>query len=95
MPTYNEAPDRVFAAVETMALALAKTEHGHAFDWFILSDTTDPEVALSEEQAFWLLRQQTAGKANVYYRRRRKILRAKRVILPISAVVGARGTTTY
>ncbi|MCX9565415.1 glucan biosynthesis glucosyltransferase H, partial [Vibrio cholerae] len=66
MPTYNEAPDRVFAAVETMALALAKTEHGHAFDWFILSDTTDPEVALAEEQAFWLLRQQTAGNTNVY-----------------------------
>ncbi len=77
MPTYNEAPDRVFAAVETMALALAKTEHGHAFDWFILSDTTDPEVALSEEQAFWLLRQQTAGKTNVYYRRRRKNIARK------------------
>ncbi|WP_260609600.1 glucans biosynthesis glucosyltransferase MdoH [Vibrio cholerae] len=77
MPTYNEAPDRVFAAVETMALALAKTEHGHAFDWFILSDTTDPEVALSEEQAFWLLRQQIAGKANVYYRRRRKNIARK------------------
>ncbi|ENL6071100.1 glucans biosynthesis glucosyltransferase MdoH [Vibrio cholerae] len=77
MPTYNEAPDRVFAAVETMALALADTEHGHAFDWFILSDTTDPEVALSEEQAFWLLRQQTANKANVYYRRRRKNIARK------------------
>lgn len=77
MPTYNEAPDRVFAAVETMALALAKTEHGHAFDWFILSDTTDPEVALAEEQAFWLLRQQTAGNTNVYYRRRRKNIARK------------------
>lgn len=77
MPTYNESPDRVFAAVETMALALTKTEHGHAFDWFILSDTTDPEVALAEEQAFWLLRQQTAGQANVYYRRRRKNIARK------------------
>lgn len=72
MPTYNESPDRVFAAVETMALALADTPDGHAFDWFILSDTTDPEVALAEEHAFWLLREATAGKARVYYRRRRK-----------------------
>lgn len=77
MPTYNEAPDRVFAAVETMALALANTEHGHAFDWFILSDTTDPEIGLAEEQAFWLLRQQSTGKANVYYRRRRKNIARK------------------
>lgn len=77
MPTYNEAPDRVFAAVETMALTLANTEHGHAFDWFILSDTTDPEVALAEEQAFWLLRQQSADKAHVYYRRRRKNIARK------------------
>ncbi|MGL4829194.1 MAG: glucans biosynthesis glucosyltransferase MdoH [Vibrio sp.] len=77
MPTYNEAPDRVFAAVETMALALAETKHGHAFDWFILSDTTDPEVALAEEQAFWLLRQKTTGHASVYYRRRRKNIARK------------------
>ncbi|QSX35617.1 glucans biosynthesis glucosyltransferase MdoH [Shewanella sedimentimangrovi] len=77
MPTYNEAPDRVFAAVETMSLALAERSQGHAFDWFILSDTTDPNVALAEEQAFWLLRQAVDGRARVYYRRRRKNIARK------------------
>ena len=72
MPTYNESPDRVFAGVEVMATALAATGEGHAFDWFILSDTTDPDVALAEEQAFLILRQQVGKQARVFYRRRRK-----------------------
>ena len=72
MPTYNESPDRVFAAVEVMSTALAATGEGHAFDWFILSDTTDPNIALAEEQAFIILRQHVSKDARVYYRRRRK-----------------------
>ena len=77
MPTYNESPDRVFAAVEAMSLSLAARPEGDAFDWFILSDTTDPDIALAEEHAFWLLREATAGKARVYYRRRRKNIARK------------------
>ena len=72
MPTYNESPDRVFAAVEVMAMALVASGESHAFDWFILSDTTDPDIALAEEQAFLILRQQVSKDARVYYRRRRK-----------------------
>ncbi|WP_368389135.1 glucans biosynthesis glucosyltransferase MdoH [Shewanella metallivivens] len=72
MPTYNEAPDRVFAAVEVMAMALAASGDAHAFDWFILSDTTDPDIALAEEQAFLILRHKVSNDARVYYRRRRK-----------------------
>ncbi|MCH1923768.1 glucans biosynthesis glucosyltransferase MdoH [Shewanella sp. C32] len=76
MPTYNESPDRVFSAVETMAMRLVEytkdTQEHQQFSWFILSDTTDPDIALAEEQAFWLLRKRVAGKVKVYYRRRRK-----------------------
>jgi len=72
MPTYNESPDRVFAAVEVMAMALVASGESHAFDWFILSDTTDPDIALAEEQAFLILRHQVSKDARVYYRRRRK-----------------------
>lgn len=72
MPTYNESPDRVFSAVSVMAETLSQTGHGHAFDWFILSDTTDPDIALLEEQAFLVLRQETHKHSRVYYRRRRK-----------------------
>jgi membrane glycosyltransferase len=72
MPTYNEDPSRVFAAVEAMATGLDELRQGPAFDWFILSDTTDPDVALQEEAALLLLRDRLGDRARVYYRRRRK-----------------------
>ena len=72
MPTYNEDPSRVFAAVEAMATGLDELRQGPAFDWFILSDTTDPDVALAEEAALLTLRARLGDKARVYYRRRRK-----------------------
>ena len=72
MPTYNEDPSRVFAAVEAMATGLDELRQGPAFDWFILSDTTDPDVALAEEAALLTLRARLGDKARIYYRRRRK-----------------------
>lgn len=72
MPTYNEAPERVFASIEVMTAAIAKTGEGKAFDWFIISDTTDPEVVLTEEAGFHALRERIGKNVNVYYRRRQK-----------------------
>jgi membrane glycosyltransferase len=72
MPAYNEQPERIFAAIETMALEVARLGSGDRFDWFILSDTTDPDVALKEEAAFFEIRRRLCGIAPVYYRRRRK-----------------------
>jgi len=72
MPTYNEDPSRVFAAVEAMAVGLDELQQGPAFDWFILSDTTDPDVALAEEAALLTLRDRLGDRGRVYYRRRRK-----------------------
>ncbi|MCX5569746.1 glucans biosynthesis glucosyltransferase MdoH [Kaistia nematophila] len=72
MPTYNEDPSRVFAAVEAMAVGLDELHQGPAFDWFILSDTTDPDVALAEEAALLALRGRLGDRARIYYRRRRK-----------------------
>jgi membrane glycosyltransferase len=71
MPIYNEGPERVFAAMEAMAAGVARTDAG-PFDWFLLSDTTDPEIAVEEESAFVELRERLAGTAHVYYRRRRR-----------------------
>ena len=39
--------------------------------WFILSDTRNPQQALKEEQSVALLRERLAGKAQIWYRRRR------------------------
>jgi membrane glycosyltransferase len=72
MPTYNEDPARVFAAVEAMAEAIDALGQGHAFDWFILADTTDPDVALEEEAALLAARRRLGDRARVYYRRRRE-----------------------
>ena len=72
MPTYNEAPDRIFASIEVMAMTIAKAGEGEAFDWFVISDTTDPDIALAEEAGFYLLRKRIGKTINVYYRRRHK-----------------------
>jgi len=45
MPIYNEAPVRVFAALEAMIEEVGASGLGHAFEWFFLSDTTDPEFS--------------------------------------------------
>ncbi len=71
MPTYNEDPSRIFAAIEAMAVEVDRLGQGHAFDWFVLADTTDPDVALQEEAALIAARQRLGSKARVFYRRRR------------------------
>ena len=70
LPTYNECPDRIFAAVEAMAHGVAGAGFGAAFDWFVLSDTTDADIALQEQAAFREARRRLGGAAAVYYRRR-------------------------
>ncbi|WP_370060408.1 glucans biosynthesis glucosyltransferase MdoH [Neptunomonas phycophila] len=72
MPTYNEQPGRIFSAIETMAKAIQAQGEGAAFDWFVLSDTTDVEVAIAEEVALQTLRHRLGREVNVYYRRRIK-----------------------
>ncbi|WP_181704701.1 glucans biosynthesis glucosyltransferase MdoH [Chthonobacter rhizosphaerae] len=71
MPTYNEDPSRIFAAIEAMAVSVHDLGQGHAFDWFVLADTTDPEIALQEEAALLAARQRLGDKARIHYRRRR------------------------
>src|SRR5471032_2828983 len=44
MPIYNEAPARVFAAVQAICEDVEATVLSDAFDFFFLSDTTDPDV---------------------------------------------------
>ena len=70
MPIYNETPERVFAAVEAMYEDVQATGLGDAFDWFFLSDTTNPDVFVAEEQALLLVRNRLGPEARVYYRHR-------------------------
>lgn len=50
MPTFNEEPERVVAGLLATLDAVAATGQGDAFQAFLLSDTTDPEVARAEEE---------------------------------------------
>ncbi|MDH7796111.1 MULTISPECIES: glucans biosynthesis glucosyltransferase MdoH [unclassified Beijerinckia] len=70
MPIYNEAPERVFGALQAMIEDVQRTGRDDHFDWFFLSDTTNPEVWIAEERAFEALRAQIGDTANVYYRHR-------------------------
>ena len=70
MPIYNESPERVFAAVQAMIESVAATGLGHAFDWFFLSDTTNPDIFIAEESAFLRTRGRIGPGTKVYYRHR-------------------------
>ena len=73
MPTYNESPGRVMAAVLAIHESLAATGLGARFDIFILSDTTDPDVWIAEEAAFLALRARAGARGGqIFYRRRPK-----------------------
>lgn len=72
MPIYNESPHRVFAGVRAIYESLQATGQGKDFDFFILSDTTNPDLWLAEELA-WARLNQTIGEGrSVYYRHRTK-----------------------
>ncbi len=70
MPIYNESPERVFAGVEAMIEDVQATGLGASFDWFFLSDTTNPDVFVAEERAFLTIRDRLGSDVPVFYRHR-------------------------
>lgn len=72
MPIYNEAPSRVFAALQTIFEDVQATGLASHFDWFFLSDTTNPDIWIAEERAFIAIRRRLGREARIYYRRREK-----------------------
>jgi membrane glycosyltransferase len=72
MPVYNESTARTFAAVAAIRESVDATGLGANFDYFILSDTTNPDVWIAEERAFLALRERLGPDARLYYRHRPK-----------------------
>lgn len=72
MPVYNEQTARTFAAVEAIRESIEATGLGRHFDYFILSDSTNPDAWIAEERAFLELRDRTGPGARIYYRHRPK-----------------------
>src|SRR5580658_6068952 len=71
MPIYNEAPSRVFGAMQAIFEDVERTGQAHSFDFFLISDTTDANIWIAEERAFLAMRARLP-QARLYYRRRRK-----------------------
>ena len=71
MPIYNEAPARIFSAMQAMIEDIERTGLLDYFDFFFLADTTDPNIWIAEERALLAIRERLP-QARIYYRRRRK-----------------------
>jgi membrane glycosyltransferase len=69
LPTYNEDPHDVMARLRAMYESVVATDRDAQFDWFLLSDTTDPDIWVREEMAFIALRRD-CGADRLYYRHR-------------------------
>jgi membrane glycosyltransferase len=77
VPIYNEDVGRVFHSIRVMFESLKNTGKSDAFDIFILSDTSDLNVWVAEEQAWFKLCQQVQGFGRIFYRKRRVTLHHK------------------
>jgi len=76
LPTYNEDPYRIMARLRAMYESIDQSGRGSSFDWFVLSDTTDPSVWIAEEKCFLQLRRDL-NVSNIYYRHRRENIARK------------------
>ncbi len=95
MPVYNESPHRVFAGLQRFTNRSRPRSQGAAFDFFVLSDTTDPDVWLAEELAWARLNQAVAGESRTStIGIERRTSAASRAISPIFASVGVAATAT-
>ncbi|TCK23599.1 membrane glycosyltransferase [Ancylobacter aquaticus] len=70
MTLRNEDPARAFARLRAMQNELASTGNGANFAWFVLSDTTQPDIAVAEEALFAAWQAELGEGAALHYRRR-------------------------
>jgi membrane glycosyltransferase len=75
LPTYNEDPHRVMARLQAIFESVRDTGRLGQFDFFILSDTTDPAIWIEEEALFLRLRERVGGDRLFYRHRTRNIAR--------------------
>src|SRR5690606_7631749 len=66
MPVYNEVPGPVYARLRAMWESLAAADPRHPFDFYILSDTRDPDVQVAEELGWARLCAETGGAGRIF-----------------------------
>ncbi|WP_324734617.1 glucans biosynthesis glucosyltransferase MdoH [Pseudomonas paeninsulae] len=77
MPICNEDVPRVFAGLRATYESVAATGDLERFDFFVLSDTGDADIAVAEQNAWLELCQACKGFGRIFYRRRRRRVKRK------------------
>ncbi len=77
MPICNENVARVFAGLEASYRSLAATSKLRHFDFYVLSDTSDPETQVEEEVAWAQTCRAVQGFGKIFYRHRRNNIKRK------------------
>ncbi|MGE0117765.1 MAG: glucans biosynthesis glucosyltransferase MdoH [Dongiaceae bacterium] len=72
MPIHNEDAGRVFARLQAMFESLQAQRAVDAFEFFVLSDSTDPDAWIAEEAAWRELCRRVGGDGRIFYRKRRR-----------------------
>ena len=70
IPIYNEEVQRVIAGLRTTYASVRATGSLDRFDFFLLSDTTDPDVWVEEEEAWHRFCSEEDAFGRVFYRKR-------------------------
>ncbi|HKA40083.1 MAG TPA: glucans biosynthesis glucosyltransferase MdoH [Burkholderiales bacterium] len=77
MPIFNENVARVFAGLRAIRESLELTGRSGHFDFFVLSDSNDPDTCVAETHAWLELCRAVSGFGRIYYRRRRHRIKRK------------------
>jgi membrane glycosyltransferase len=77
MPICNEDAERVIDGVRTIFESLERTGHLRESDFFILSDSTDPNCWIAEEVAWLALTRRLGAHGRIFYRKRRQGINKK------------------
>jgi membrane glycosyltransferase len=71
MPVYNEDTETVFGNIKALYESILHRLELDSFDFYILSDSTDPAKVVEEELAWSDICRQTNGFGKIHYRRRK------------------------
>ncbi|HMA97815.1 MAG TPA: glucans biosynthesis glucosyltransferase MdoH, partial [Wenzhouxiangella sp.] len=70
MPIYNEDPVAVHAGLAAMASSLLESGHSNGFEFFVLSDTQNPDLFIEEQAHLARLQQRLGARLPLHYRHR-------------------------
>lgn len=77
MPVFNEDVSRVFEGLRVIYRSVESTGQLEHFDFFILSDSNQPNQWIQEEVAWVELCKQVSGFGRIFYRKRRQQINKK------------------